>query len=254
RGIEDLCLALSRIAGVETLAVSTNGVLLHEKAPVLRGAGITGVNISLDSLRPDRFHHITSHTSHDEVLRGIQAAQQAGFPSVKINTVVMRGFNDDELLDFVAFAIDRALNVRFIEYMPFLGNHWGEVRLMPYCEMKTVVEQRYCLVPVQRSADVAGPAREFQIDGTHAVIGFISTMTDHACSSCNRLRLTADGKLRNCLFAWEDVDLKALLRAGVRRETIEAAIRLAVSQKWDKHPEVNELIDRQNRTMVAIGG
>lgn len=254
RDIEHLCRKLGKIPKLEALAISTNGVLLPEKAKALHWAGVEHINISLDTLRPDRFEYIAFRHKLEDVLRGIEAAYRAGFHSVKINTVVMKGFNDDELFDFVDFAKFFSLNVRFIEYMPFLGNCWDSVKLMPYSEMFEMITSRYQLVPVRDGSIFAGPAKEFRIDDCGAVIGFITTMTDRFCHSCNRLRLTADGKLRNCLFAEDEVDLKRLLRSGADRYEIESAIRSNVFQKWERHPDTHELLRQSNRAMVAIGG
>ncbi len=254
RDVEHLCRKLGRIPKLEAVAISTNGVLLPEKARALHWAGVEHINISLDTLRPERFEYIALRHKLEDVLRGIEAAYGAGFRSVKINTVVMKGFNDDELLDFVEFGKFFSLNIRFIEYMPFLGNCWDSVKLMPYNEMFEMIASRYQLVPLQHEGILAGPAKEFQIDESGAVIGFITTMTDSSCHSCNRLRLTADGKLRNCLFAADEVDLKRLLRSGADRHEIASAIRLNVIQKWERHPETHELLRQQDRAMVAIGG
>jgi len=254
KGVENLCSQLAAIPGLETIALSTNGVLLPEKAKALKAAGVKHVNISLDTLKPERFERIALRDLFDETLRGIDAALNAGFASVKINTVVMRGFNDDELPDFVEFAKSRSLHVRFIEYMPFLGNGWNEVQMMPYSEMRTTLEQQFQLLPIEAAENNPGPAKEFQVAGSNAVVGFITTMTEHFCDSCNRIRLTADGKLRNCLFARDEVDLRRLLRSGARTEVIEDSIRMAVILKWRQHPDAHTLLEDQNRSMVAIGG
>lgn len=254
KGIEELCETLAQIPGLQTLALSTNGVLLEEKVSALKNAGVQQVNISLDSLRPERFRQITLRGDFEAVLRGIESTLHVGFSSVKVNTVVMKGFNDDELLDFVEFAQALSLNVRFIEYMPFWGNGWSDVKFLPYHAMKEIIESKYTLIPVQRNGTIQGPAKEFQVEGSNAIIGFITTISEHFCSTCNRLRLTADGKLRNCLFAREDFDLKRLLRAGANKDVIEEVIRAAVILKWKKHPETDELLAAQNRPMVVIGG
>lgn len=253
-GVEELCARLAKISGLETLALSTNGVFLEKKASRLRRAGVSQLNISLDTLRAERFQHITFRTHHEEVLRGIEQALELDFDSVKINTVIMKGFNDDELLDFVEFAIALALNLRFIEYMPFWGNGWSDVQFLSYHEMRRIIETNYTLIPTQHTGGVCGPATEFRVEGTKAIIGFIPTMSQPFCNTCNRLRLTADGKLRNCLFAREDYDLKRRLRAGASTEVIQDMIRAAVILKWKQHPEADELIQMQNNVMVAIGG
>jgi len=227
---------------------------LEEKAQPLKDAGVQQLNISLDTLRPDRFHVIALRPGHGAVLRGIEVALRVGLSSVKINTVVMKGFNDDELLDFVEFAGAHALNVRFIEYMPFWGNGWNEVQFISYREMREIIETKFHLVSVHQNGGIQGPAKEFRVAGSSGIIGFVTTMSEPFCAHCNRLRLTADGKLRNCLFAGEHVDLKRLLRSGARRDVIEDAIRAAVILKWERHPDEAELLATQNRAMVAIGG
>jgi cyclic pyranopterin phosphate synthase len=254
KGIESLCEDLSSIPGIQTLGITTNGVFLGDKASALKLAGVQEVNISLDTLRPERFHRITLREEYEAVRNGILSALAVGFRSIKINTVVMKGFNDDELLDFAEFAISHALNLRFIEYMPFLGNRWSEAQCWPYREMKDILETKYRLMPVESSEPLRGPARDFQIDGTEAVIGFISTMSEGACAFCNRLRLTSDGKLRNCLFSPSECDLKRLLRSGAGEHHLRQAIMATTALKWRSRPQVNELLQIQNRTMSAIGG
>lgn len=254
RGIESLCAGLASIPGIETLALSTNGVMLEELAAGLRRAGVSQVNVSLDTLRPERFAHVTQRTSHGEVLDGIRTSLDAGFDSVKINTVVMRGFNDDEILDFVEFAAEESLNVRFIEYMPFAGNGWSEARLMSYAEMRGVIESRFGLMPLEGDEPVHGPSRDFRVAGTQATVGFITTMTEHFCSSCNRLRLTADGRMLNCLFDGEGINLRRLLRNGAERSVIEDSIRASVLLKWERHPDAEDLQNNHMRTMFGIGG
>jgi cyclic pyranopterin phosphate synthase len=254
KGVETLCSHLAGIPGVQSLGLSTNGVRLAEMARALRESGVQQLNVSLDTLRRDRFQLVTLREEFDSVLRGVEEAQSVGFASLKVNTVIMRGFNDDELLDFTEFAAARSLNVRFIEYMPFLGNGWNEVNFISYHKMKEIIESKYYLIPVKPDGIIHGPAKEFRIAGSSAVIGFITTMSEHFCTACNRLRLTADGRLRSCLFAREEVDLKRLLRAGASKDVIEDSIRAAVILKWERHPDPGELITAQNRSMVAIGG
>lgn len=254
KGVEELCSQLSAIPGLTTLALSTNGILLEEKAETLHAAGVRHINISLDTLRPERFEHISLRGGFDRVLAGISAASKTGFASVKINTVVMRDFNDDELPDFISFAVDKSLNVRFIEYMPFLGNRWNEVRFISYGEMKERISRRHQLIPILREEGVRGTAKEYRVAGTDAVIGFIPTISERFCDSCNRLRLTADGKLRNCLFAREETDLKLLLRSGAKQRDIERAIQACVIAKWERHPDIQELAHSGNAAMVTIGG
>jgi cyclic pyranopterin phosphate synthase len=254
KGIEDLCARLATIAGLQTLALSTNGVLLEEKVDALRRAGVRQLNVSLDSLKPDRFEAMARRQQFAEVLRGIEAAVDAGFDAVKINTVVMRGFNDDELLDFVEFAQALSLHLRFIEYMPFVDNAWTAEKLMPYREMMKAITARYELTPLTSEAEVKGPAKEFRVGNSSATVGFITTMSDPFCGDCSRLRLAADGTMRNCLFSTEPFDLKRLLRAGASRDVIEDTIRAAVILKWKQHPGAEALSSNPHQAMTAIGG
>jgi len=253
-GIEQLCGRLSALSGIDTLAISTNGTLLEKKANALREAGVGNINISLDSLREDRFEKITLRSGHADVLHGIGSAIDAGFPSIKINAVIIRGFNDDELLDFVEFARELSVSVRFIEYMPFPGNNWCESQFISFYEMKHRIESKYSLTPVKRNEPVPGPAKEFRVENSNASVGFINTMSEDFCGDCNRIRLTADGRLRTCLFANDGIDLKRLLRSGASRDVIEDSIRAAVLLKWEKHPGHEELMTNQDRVMTAIGG
>lgn len=254
KDVEQLCASLARIPDLENLALSTNGVALAEKAAALRAAGVRDINISLDTLRPERFERIALRREFDSVIGGINAALAAGFASVKINTVVMKGFNEDELLDFVAFAVRLSLNVRFIEYMPFLGNGWNEVKFMPFSAMREIIERQFRLVPRTAAAGVPGPAKDFAVDGSTATIGFITTMSEHFCGDCNRLRLSADGRLRNCLFATETFDLREALRSGAPDEELAAVVARTLGVKWEKHPEADELVRNAREVMTAIGG
>lgn len=254
RGVTELCTTLGSIEGVQSLAITTNGVRLEEHIDALKHAGLTNINISLDTLRPERFNHITLRNEHAAVLRGIESALRAEIPSIKINTVVVKGFNDDELGDFVEFARALSLNIRFIEYMPFLGNGWSEGACMPAQAMHDALAAAYTLLPVHSSELLHGPAKEYRVADSTATVGFITTMSDQFCGSCNRVRLTADGKLRNCLFAQDGTDLKTLLRNGATNTEIEDAIVAAIMPKWEKHPDAAQLISLQDRAMVSIGG
>jgi cyclic pyranopterin phosphate synthase len=254
RGIESLCESLAAISGLESLGITTNGVLLEKKAAALKQAGVREVNVSLDTLQPGRFRKITLRRNYSAVRKGILAALEARFQSVKINTVVIKGFNDDELLNFVDFAVSHSLNLRFIEYMPFLGNLWSQAKCLSYGDMKSIVESKYKLTPIGPTDTLHGPARDFRIDQTQATLGFITTMSENTCATCNRLRLTADGKLRNCLFSQSECDLKTLLRKDADEHRIKRAIIATTNLKWENRPKVEELLQIQNRTMRAIGG
>jgi molybdenum cofactor biosynthesis protein A len=254
KNITNLCGKISSIPNLSSLGLSTNGTHLASLAMSLQENGVSTVNISLDSLREERFKQITERDVYADVIRGIEAAINTGFESVKINTVIMRGINDDELFDFIDFAAALSLNVRLIEYMPFPGNRWNESSFVSYSEMRSKIESRYTLTPIRYSGSVSGPSKDYSVDGTDAVVGFITTMSDHFCGSCNRLRLTADGRLRTCLFSPDSIDLKYLLRSGSTRGSIEYSIREAVLMKWEKHPDRGNLVEFQDRSMTSIGG
>ncbi len=254
RGIECLCEQLAAVRGIQSLGITTNGVLLSEKALALKQAGVREVNISLDTLQPERFLGIALRDEYDAVRAGIRAALENGFQSVKINTVVMKGVNDDELLDLVDFAALHSLNVRFIEYMPFPGNRWSQAQCLPCDAMKERIESKYKLAPLESRDALHGPAVDFRVEGTDAVVGFIATMSDSSCASCNRLRLTADGRLRSCLFSTFECDLKTLLRSGADGDLLQHAIAASTFLKWKGRPPIEELLNVQTRSMTAIGG
>ena len=252
RNLHHLIGRLRQLPGLRTLLMSTNGVLLAKQAASYRAAGLDGLNISLDTLRADRFARMTLRDNHAEVLAGIHAALAAGFDSVKINVVVMHGVNDDELVDFAAFAAAHPLEVRFIEFMPFDRNDWSTGGLVPYVEMRRRIEAAFTLTQLD-----AGPnavAKEFAIAGGAGRLGFVTSMTENFCAGCNRLRLTADGKMKNCLFSTGEADLRAPLRAGATDAELTAIIHQCVLGKWVGHPPMEELASLQNRSMIQIGG
>ncbi len=252
KGIENLIENLHRIEGVRTLLMTTNGYRLKSHAKRYREAGLNGLNISLDSLQRVKFHEITRQDSLPQVLAGIDEAVDAGFDSIKINVVAMAGMNDDELLDFVEFARERPIEVRFIEFMPFHQNGWTAGGVLSFAEMKQRIGEKYELIPVQ--ADLTAVAKEFRIEGHQGTLGFITSMTEDFCSGCNRLRLTADGHMKNCLFSTTETDLRSLLRDGSNDEVIEEAIRGCLDAKWKEHPPMDRLVELHNRSMIQIGG
>lgn len=250
--IETLMGRLSGIEGIHHLLMTTNGTTLAQKAPTYRAAGLTGVNVSMDSLKRERFAEITLRDELHRVLAGIDAALDAGIPSVKVNVVVIAGFNDDELLDFVEFTRERPVTMRFIEFMPFEGNDWSSNKVFGYREMVNRIEDRYTLRRVDTEPSAVG--KDFAIDGFAGQIGFVTSMTESFCSDCNRVRLTAEGGFKPCLFAGAEFDLKAPMRAGATDEELETIIRDGLSRKWKEHPPMNQLLQVGNKAMVAIGG
>jgi cyclic pyranopterin phosphate synthase len=233
-GLITLVAMLAQIQGIDDISLTTNAVILERYAGELKNAGLHRVNISLDSLRSNGFHRITRVGNLDDVLRGIEAARQAGLNPVKINTVVMRGINDDEVIDFARLTIENEWHVRFIEYMPFSnGDEKADGLLMPVTEMKASIETLGELEPTLESG--RGPARYFQLPEARGTIGFISPVSEHFCQACNRLRLTADGKLRPCLFSDKEIDLREPLRRGATADDIKRLIQEAASCKPEGH-------------------
>lgn len=252
KGIDELIAKLSKIPGVDSLLMTTNGTTLAAQAAAYRQAGLTGLNVSLDSLRRDRFAEITLRDELPRVLSGIDAAIEAGFDSVKVNVVVMAGVNDDELLDFVEFARSRPVNVRFIEFMPFDGNGWKPVSVLPYREMRSQIESKHTLRPISTAREAVG--KDFEIEGFVGTIGFVTSMTESFCDGCNRVRLTAEGAFKPCLFSGSETSLRDPMRAGASDDELEATIRASLAGKWKGHPPMNLLASFPNRSMVAIGG
>ena len=252
KDLATLVTQISLVPGIDQLTMTTNGLLLADQAATLRGAGLTGLTISLDTLRRDRFQAIAKRDRLNDALRGIDAALVAGFRPVKINTVVMRGVNDDELLDFVAWARDRPIDLRFIEYMPFPDNNWSKAGVLPYSEMLGRIMERYDLTPLAH--DISAVGKAYALTGTPTTISFVSSMTESFCAACNRLRLTADGQVKSCLFHPAERNLRDALRDGADDAALVSIIQAAVWQKPAEHPPMEKLLTIENRSMIAIGG
>jgi cyclic pyranopterin phosphate synthase len=243
---------LAAIPGLKELVLTTNGMLLEELALPLRRAGVARLNISLDSLESENFALITRGGDLNRVLAGIAAAERAGFPPVKINMVVMRGVNDQELLRFAALSIDKPYTVRFIEYMPTLRDPGWQSQCMSGAEILQRIAERYHLMPLA-GGELAGPARNFKIEGAAGALGIITPVTGHFCDSCNRIRVTAAGLVRGCLFADRAVNLKALLAYG-DSGLLRHALRRIVTQKPGRHTLVGEWGQGSPLNMSATGG
>jgi len=252
RGIEAIAARLADLPGLRTLAMTTNGISLDRRAQALRDAGVNSLTVSLDTLKRERFAEITKRDQFKAVAAGIEAALAAGFVPLKINTVVMRGVNDDEILDFVEWAKDRPVNVRFIEYMPFRDNHWSTGELMPYADMRRRIETRYPLTPLL--ADPSAVGKDFKIGGYQGTVSFVTSMTENFCGGCSRLRVTSDGNIKSCLFHPAERSLRDAMRDGALDEEIERLISLAVDGKPAAHPPMEELLAVENRAMIEIGG
>ncbi len=250
--LEALIAGLATLPGLKHLSMTSNAVLLAQKAAALKNAGLQSINISIDSLRSDRFKEIALRDDFDKVIAGIDAAESVGLSPIKLNVVVMKGRNHDEVLDFVDYVRDRDFNVRFIEYMPFKDNHWDAANVYSFGEMKEVIQTRYQLEPLKGlPSDVA---KDFQIAGFRGKVSFISSMTDSFCSTCNRLRMTADGSIKSCLFYDAEISFKEKLRSGASDLEIREMILYALANKPEAHPPMEELAEMSNRAMVEIGG
>ena len=234
-GLPKLIEMLAGIKAVDNIALTTNGVLLAEYADELKAAGLERVNISLDTLKDDRFKAITRGQSElRQVLAGIEAAKRVGLEPVKLNMVVISGVNDDEILDFAARTVDEDWHVRFIELMPVAGNGDNAPRFVSAAEMRRRLEPLGELEPCLPSAG-NGPAKYFRLPGAKGTIGFITPVSEHFCFNCNRMRLTADGKLRPCLLSEYEIDLKKPLREGISKAGLKKLFKKAVAEKPLKH-------------------
>lgn len=244
---------LSAISGITSIAVTTNGLLLVAQIDALKEAGVSLFNISLDTLREDRFKEITRRRGLDKVLDAIDATLRAGYEVVKVNCVVQRGVNDDELLDFVALTKELPYEIRFIEFMPFGGNAWDNDLFLSYEDMLSTVQTAHPdLVRVDDEPHYT--SKTWRVPGYRGKVGFISSMSDHFCSSCNRLRLTADGNLKVCLFGNAEVSLRDMMREGKTDEQLLQVIAAAVGNKAAAHAGMLNLAQMDNRPMILIGG
>ncbi len=253
KGVLFFCGNVARLPGIRSVSLTTNGVFLDRFAEGLLRSGIQRINISLDSLDRGKFASITRSDCFDQVWRGILKASELGLSPVKLNTVVMRGVNDDEIEELARLTFDHSFHVRFIELMPMNGER-ADALFVSSDEILDRLSAMGPLSPVN-SNHSNGPARHYQFHGAQGKVGIISPVSHHFCPSCNRLRLTADGKLRTCLFAAEETDLRSDLRRGASVDELLGKIRSAVLAKPEKHAlalgGVRKCI---SRPMVAIGG
>ncbi len=250
RGLARLVGMLAAIPGIDDLSLTTNGLLLPRFALSLKRAGLRRVNVSLDTLNPERFREIAGREGLQEVLRGLERARQVGLHPVKVNTVVMGGVNDDEILDFGRLTIDQGWDVRFIELMPFGGADGAQ--FMSVAQVAQVLGALGEMEPFFQK-DGAGPAKYFRFHGATGTVGFIGAVSDHFCFGCNRMRMTADGKLRPCLMGEEVVDLRPVLRSGASVEEVREVICQAVALKPAGHGLAHGIGPRDT-TMSHIGG
>jgi molybdenum cofactor biosynthesis protein A len=243
--------------GVE-LTLTTNGILVHEFIDTFKEAGITTLNVSIDSLKKDKFNQITRRNYFEKLIENLDLLEVNGF-NVKLNIVVIKGFNDNEIIDFIELTKDRNIQIRFIEFMPFDGNQWNKEKLVSYAEILSQVNTFYSKESVERTQDKPNDtAKNHKVLGYQGSFSVISSVTNPFCSTCNRIRLTADGKLKNCLFSNTETSLLDTLRAG---ESIEPLIFQNIKSKhamrggMDNDTKFqNPLLFSQNRSMIKIGG
>ncbi|MBU2534815.1 MAG: GTP 3',8-cyclase MoaA [Chloroflexi bacterium] len=249
-GLSSLVGMLAQIEAIDDIALTTNGILLARYADELKAAGLRRVNISLDTLKPDKFRLITRGGDLDDVLEGIEAANTAGLNPIKINAVVMAGSNDDELLDFARKTVDEGWHVRFIEHMPFNS----EMASSSFVSVNEVRERLASLGELEPCTFKGnGPAKYYRLPQAKGTIGFITPISEHFCFHCNRLRLTADGRLRPCLLSEQEIDLRQPLRQGISAEELKKLIKRAVDSKPRKHRLAEGLVPK-DRPFSQVGG
>lgn len=252
--IDDVVAALGQ--KVSTLAMTTNGMALSSRrVSRLQSFGLNAVNISLDTLQPKKFEFIARRPGWSKAMAAIHRCLDAGFSPVKINCVVMQGLNDDEIVDFVGLTEELDIDVRFIEYMPFDGNKWNLNKFLSYTDTVSLIHTRwpsFARVPKEDTVDATSKA--WRVPGFKGRVGFITSMSQNFCGSCSRLRITADGNLKVCLFGSSEVSLRDAIRGGASKDELESVIGAAVSKKKAQHAGMFNLAQRKNRPMILIGG
>ncbi|MFO0952288.1 MAG: GTP 3',8-cyclase MoaA [Isosphaeraceae bacterium] len=246
---------LAAIPGIKDVGLTTNGVLLAPMARALWDAGLRRINVSLDTLDPARFEAITRRTGLEQVIEGILAAKKAGFSPVKINAVAIKGLNEPDIVPLARFAREHGLELRFIEYMPLDAvDQWERGKVLYAAEILDALNREVGSLAPAPDQDPRAPAVDYDYLDGGGRVGLIASVSRPFCMSCNRIRLTAEGKLRNCLFALDETDVKALLRGGATDEEIAAAVRSSVAAKWEGHEINTAKFIKPERLMHSIGG
>jgi len=249
----ELAARLAALPGIEDLSLSTNATRLDKHAQALRNAGVSRINVSLDSLRAARFKAIT-RGKLAKVLAGLMAARAAGFTPIKINMVAIKGLNDDEIESFARLTTHLPLTIRYIEYMPSgNGEEWKESDMLTIPQIKSHLEHigKLILIP---TGQWDGPAKRFKIDGAIGEIGLIGAVSSHFCEECNRIRLTPDGKIRTCLFSDDEIDVREILRNGGTDQDLKGRLLVALATKPERHHINTHQFKKCQRNMSAIGG
>jgi GTP 3',8-cyclase len=254
RDLPRLVEMLVKVPGIRDVGLTTNGLLLGQHAQSLHDAGLRRINVSLDTLDPGRFRELTRRDGLEKVLDGIVAAKRAGFDPVKVNAVAIRGVNEQDVVPLARFARENGLEMRFIEYMPIGAEAWEREKVYFAHEMLEQIEAHVAPLAPAKDYDPRAPAMDFEYADSGGRVGMIASVSRPFCRSCNRVRLTADGKLRNCLFALDETDVKTLLRGGADEVAIAEAVRRNVWVKWEGHEINTARFVKPQRTMHAIGG
>lgn len=255
RDIETLVSKISRVEGVRDLALTTNGFNLAERAAGLKAAGLERITISLDSLKRERFREMTGADALEAVLEGVRAARRVGLTPVKVNSVIIRGHNEEETAELAAFAREHDLVMRFIEYMPLDSGHdWSREKVVSGAEIRARIEERFPLEAVAAPRGSETSARFRFADKAPGEVGIIAPVTEPFCGACSRIRLTADGQIRTCLFSKAEHSLRDLLRSGATRDEIVAFIESVVLKKEPRHFINETFFEQPARTMSLIGG
>lgn len=254
RGLVDFIAALARLPGAPEVVLTTNGLRLAELADNLAAAGLSRVNVSLDTLRPERFLEITRRDGLEQVLAGLEAAERAGLTPLKLNMVPILGVNDDEIVDFARLSLHHDWQIRFIEFMPFASAlEYSPEQRLPANRIMEELSRLGLLLPVTRAGQ-AGPARLYRYAEGRGEVGVIPAISGHICGECNRLRLTADGRLRPCLLGERELDLRQLLRSGGSDQELQQLLLTAVAAKPERHLLGTECQHAGGRPMTGIGG
>jgi cyclic pyranopterin phosphate synthase len=255
RDLAEIITATAALVPRPEISLTTNGIGLDRRAAALRGAGLDRINVSLDTLRPEIFRKITRRDRLADVLSGLEAAASAGLTPVKVNTVLMRGLNDDEAPELLRYCLDHGYELRIIEQMPLDAQHgWKRTEMITASEIFDSLSRSFVLTEDSEHERGAAPAETFLVDGGPARVGVIASVTRPFCGACDRVRLTADGQIRNCLFARSESDLRALLRSGASDDDIAARWRAAVASKLPGHGINDPTFLQPDRPMSAIGG
>ena len=255
KDLSELIRELHQLNGIADIALTTNAVLLADQAEVLKQAGLDRINISLDTLSDETFFRISRRRGIDKVLEGIRAAQEVGMKTIRLNAIAIRGLTENEILPLAHFAIERSLELRFIEFMPLdADDNWGSQAVLTGQEIRRTLEKEFGTLLKADRPDASQPAVDFKFASGEGRIGFINPVSEPFCDSCNRLRITAEGKVRNCLFSIAEWDARQMLRDGSSDTQIEQLVRDCVANKKPAHGIDTPDFEKPERAMYQIGG